>query len=56
MGGGDEIDVVAPYLLESRHDPSHVRAGNAFPAAKMAYVIILAENAPEIAVGEKDSP
>jgi hypothetical protein len=56
MGGGDEVDVVATYLLESHHDPSHVREGNAFPTPKMADVIILAENAPEIAVGEKDGP
>jgi hypothetical protein len=56
MGGGNEVDVVATYLLESHHDPSHIREGNAFPTSKMADVIILAEDAPEIAVGEKDGP
>jgi hypothetical protein len=56
VGRGDEVDVVATYLLESKHETSHVRGGNAFTLPEMADVIILAENAPKVAVGKEDCP
>jgi hypothetical protein len=45
---------MATYLLKSEHETSQVRGGNAFTLTQMADVIILAENAPKIAVGKED--
>ena len=54
MGRGDEVDVVAPHFLEFEHGPCHFRGGDPFTPSQMADVVILAENTPKIAVGEKD--
>jgi hypothetical protein len=51
VGRGDEVDVVATHPLESHHDLCHVRRGNWLTISKMADVVILAENAPKVAIG-----
>jgi hypothetical protein len=56
VGRSDEIDIVAAYFLEPDHDPCHVRGRHGFTVAKMADIVILAENTPKVAVGEEDGP
>jgi hypothetical protein len=56
MGRCNEVDVMATHLLESYHSLCHVRRGDLLTISKMADVVILAENALEVAVGEEDRP
>jgi hypothetical protein len=55
VGGGDKVDVVAVHLLQSDHDPGHVRRGDGFSPAQVADVVVLTKNTPEITVGQEDS-
>ena len=56
MGRGNEVDVMATHLLESYHGLCHVRSGDLLTISKMADVVILAESASEVTVGEEDRP
>jgi len=54
VGGSDEIDVVGAQFLEPHHIVRHLGEGGLLASPPVADVIILAEDAAEIAVGEKD--
>jgi hypothetical protein len=43
-------------LLESDHHPCHVRGSDSLTPSKMTDIVVLAENATEVTVGEKDGP
>jgi hypothetical protein len=56
MGRGDEVNVMATHFLEPDHDSRHIWGGHGFTVSKMADVVILTENAPKVAVSEKNGP
>jgi len=55
VSGGDEVDVMAAQVLERDHHAGEVPAGDFLTAAHLRNVTVLAEDAFQIAVGEKDS-
>src|SRR6056297_2619113 len=54
VGGRDKIDIVTPSALQGEHHCGKIFAGDLFATAKMGYIIVLAEYAVKVAVGEKD--
>jgi hypothetical protein len=54
MAGGDAIDIVAPHALKVQHDRCQLVVIQFAALAQMADIIILAESAPQVAVGEKN--
>ena len=54
MRRSNEVDVVAAHLLELDHGPSHVGEGDAVTPSQVTNIVILAEDAPEVTMGEKD--
>ena len=53
VGRGDEIDIMASLSLEIQHDFGQFFRSDFFTMAEVAYVIILAEDAAEVTVGEE---
>jgi hypothetical protein len=56
MRGSYEINVVYALFLQLQHHVGKLLGVYNFPVPQLAYRIILAENAREIAPGKKDSP
>jgi hypothetical protein len=56
MGGGDKVDIMASHFLKSLHGPGHIRKSDTVTPSFVADVIILAEEAAEATMGEKDCP
>jgi hypothetical protein len=56
MGRRDEVDIVAPYLLEFEHHLCQLFVLAFFPLAFMRDRPILAEDTSKVTVGEKDGP
>jgi hypothetical protein len=54
VGRRDEVDVVAPYFHEFDHSASHLGRGNTLTPSQVADVVILTEDAAEVAMGEEN--
>ncbi len=54
MSGSDKIDVVTAHLLEPEHNPCHLGDRDGFASSEMGDIVILAEDAPKVAVSEED--
>jgi len=47
---------VTAHLLKPEHGPCHVSGGDPFTPSQMGDVVVLAEDTPQVAMGEKDGP
>ena len=56
MGGGNKINVMTPHFLQPDHHRRQLLARHLLPFPEMTDLIVLAENAAEIAVAEEDGP
>ena len=56
VGRGNEVNIVTAHLLKPEHGPCHVSGGDPFTPSQMGDVVVLAENTPQVAMGEKDGP
>jgi hypothetical protein len=54
MGGSDKIDIMAAHPLESEHDPCQVTESDRVSLPLVGNVVVLAEDASQITMGEKD--
>jgi hypothetical protein len=55
MGRTDQVDIMAAFRLESEHHPRQLLFTDRIALAELAYGVILTEDTPEVAPGEKDS-
>ena len=52
----NEVDIMAPHLLEFDHGPCHIERGDLLPPALMADIVVLTEDTTEVTVGQEDGP
>ena len=56
VGGADQVYIVAALVLEREHHTGQFFLGYRASLAELAYGVVLAKGAVQIAVGEEDSP
>ena len=54
MGRGNEINIVAPAILQMKHYTCKLFIGYLFTVTQVTDVVILAEDAQQVAVGKKN--
>ena len=54
MGGGHQIDIVGAGLFQLKENMAETFRGNGLSGLADGNIVVLAEDAPQIATGEKD--